>query len=190
MPLGAASVLLLVLLLYSQGIFGARQATDSVSTTTITTSYAVSAVSVIASAGAHAPDGYAQGPPQPLSPRESGLDSGGFAVFSTKGGAIANMTVLVFDSPQSAQAYILSVIGNAKGLSGYTDITAVLSGYRHYGVCFGFGQSDPYGYGAVATGVCTKGNVYIQVHDVSPSSLSSAKAEMSDLVGEAYQGAG
>ena len=41
---------------------------------------------------------------------------------------------------------------------------------------------------AVATGVCTKGNVYIQVHVVSPSSLTSAKADLSSLVGAAYQG--
>jgi len=186
--LGAGSVVVLLVLLYSLGAFAGPQATSG-GTTTTATSYAVSAASVIASAGAHVPDGYAQGQPHQLSPRESGLDSGGYAVFSTQGGAIANMTILVFDSPQSAQAYIQSVIGNAKGLSGYTDITAVLSSYQHYGVCYGFGQSDPYGNGAVATGVCTKGNVYIQVHDVSPS-LSSAKAEMSDLVGAAYQGAG
>jgi hypothetical protein len=100
------------------------------------------------------------------------------------------MTILVFDGPLSAQTYIDSVITNSKGLSGYTDISAALSSYRQYGVCYGFGQADPDGNGAVATGVCTKGNIYIQVHNVSPSSLSSAEGDMSDLVGAAYQGAG
>ena len=187
--LGAASIALVLLLIYSLGSLSAPQATDSATTTTAT-SYAVAASSVLASAGAHAPDGYTQGPPHQLTPRESGLDSGGYAMFSTQGGATANMTILVFDSSQSAQTYIGSVIANAKGLSGYTDVTAVLSSFQRYGVCYGFGQVDPYGSGAVATGICTKGNVYIQVHGVSPSSLSSAKAEMSDLVGAAYQGAG
>ncbi len=124
-----------------------------------------------------------------MNPVEPGLVSGGYSTFSSAGGSLANMTILVFDAPQSAQTYIESVIANAKGLLGYTDVTAALANYRHYGLCYGFGETDPDGNGAVATGVCTKGNVYIQVHLASPSSLSSAKGDMSSLVGAAYQGA-
>ena len=102
-------------------------------------------------------------------------------------GSLANMTTLVFDTPKSANTYISSVVSNAKGLSGYSDVTPSLSNYQRYGLCYGFGQTDPYGNGAVATGVCTKGNVYIQVHVVSPSSLSSAVVDLSNLIGAAYQ---
>jgi hypothetical protein len=186
---GVASIIVLVLLVFSLSAFNAPAATSSATTTTAT-SYAVTAPSVIASAAAHAPDGYQQGSSRQLNPNESGLLSGGYATFSTQGGSIANVTILVFDSPPSAQTYIESVITNSKGLSGYTDLTPALSSFQHYGVCYGFGEADPDGNGAVATGVCTKGNVYIQVHDASPSSLSSAEGGMSDLVGVAYQGIG
>jgi hypothetical protein len=187
--LGVASIVLLGLLLFSLGTFNPPAATSSVTTTT-TTSYSVAASSVLASAAAQAPAGYKQGSSRQLNPSESGLVSGGYATFSTQGGSLANMTILVFDAPQSAQTYIDSVISNAKGLSGYTDISSALESYQHYGLCYGFGETDPDGNGAVATGVCTKGNVYIQVHLVSPSSLSSAEADMSNLVGAAYQGTG
>jgi hypothetical protein len=186
---GVASVVLLVLLLYSFGTFNGQNATSGLTTTT-STSYSVTAPSVIASAAAGGPDGYARGSSGQLSPSEPGLKSGGYGSFSTQGGSIANMTILVFDAPQSARAYIDRVIANSKSLSGYADITQALASYRNYGVCYGFGQTDPEGNGAVATGLCTKGNVYIQVHVVSPSSLSSAEGDMSDLVGAAYQGTG
>jgi hypothetical protein len=187
--MGVASIVLLGLLLYSLGTFNAPAPTSSVTSTTAT-SYSVTAASVIASAAARAPDGFAQGSSRLLSPSEPGLESGGYGTFSTQGGSVANMTVLVFDGPQSAQTYIDSVIANSRGLSGYADMTQALASYQHYGVCYGFGQTDPEGNGAVATGVCTKGNVYIQVHVVSHSSLSSAEGDMSDLLGAAYQGTG
>jgi hypothetical protein len=193
--LGAASVILVVLLLFSLGAFNPSASTSSApatsTTATITTtSYSVTAPAVLASAAAHAPDGYVQGSSKQLNPSESGLVSAGYATFFTQGGSIANMTILVFDGPQSAQRYTDSVIANSKGLPGYTDMTTALSSYQHYGVCYGFGEADPDGNGAIATGVCAKGNVYIQVHDVSPSSTSSAEGDMSDLVGAAYQGTG
>jgi hypothetical protein len=184
---GAASVVLLGLLLFSLGTFNPPAASSSVTTTT-TTSYVVDASSVIASAATNAPGGYAQGSSGQLNPSESGLVSGGYGTFLKQGGSVANMTVLVFDTPQSAQTYIASVINNAKGLLGYTDMSKALASYQHYGVCYGYGEPDPDGNGAVATGMCNKGNVYIQVHVVSPSSLSSAQGDMSDLVGAAYEG--
>ncbi len=161
--------------------------TPGVASTT-STSFAVDASAVVASAASHAPAGYTEGSSRQLNPNEMGLQSGGFAVFSTQGGSSANMTILVFDTPKSAQAYISSVVSNAKGLPGYTDVSPSLASYQHYGLCYGFGEPDPYGNGAVATGVCTKGNVYIQVHVVSRSSLTSAEGDLSALVGAAYQG--
>ncbi len=42
----------------------------------------------------------------------------------------------------------------------------------------------------VANGVCTKGNVYIQVHLAATSSLQSAEGDMAGFVGAAYAGLG
>jgi hypothetical protein len=187
--LAAASAVILVLLLYSLGEFSPPAATSSSSTTTAT-SYAVDAASVISSAASRAPAGYAEGSSQQLSPREPGLESAGYAVLSSQAGSLANLTVLVFDGPDSAQTYGDSVVANAKGLVGYTEVTPVLSSYPHYGLCYGYGEDDPDGNGSVATGVCTRGNVYIQVHLVSHSPLATASREMAGLVGAAYGGVG
>jgi hypothetical protein len=177
---------LVALVLFSLGTFNPPSSTSEISPAT-SASYAVDASSVIASAAARAPEGYAQGSTHQVNPNETGLQSGAYAVFSAHAGSVANMTIIVFDAPKSAQTYFMSVVSNAKGLSGYTDVSSSLASYQHYGLCYGFGEADPFGNGAVATGVCTKGNVYIQVHAVSPSSLSSAEGDMSSLVGAAYQ---
>jgi hypothetical protein len=183
----AAAAVLVALLLFSLGTFNSPSSTSGTASTT-PTSYAVDALAVIASAVAHAPAGYTQGSSHQLNPNETGLESGAYAVFSARAGSLANMTIIVFDTPKSAQTYLMSVVSNAKALSGYSDASPSLASYGHYGLCYGFGEADPYGNGAVATGVCAKGNVYIQVHVVSPSSLSSAEGDMSSLVGAAYQG--
>ncbi len=184
--LGVASATVLGLLLYSIGAFGPPASAGPATTTS--TSYSLTAASVVGSVSTDPPDGYQQGSSGPLSPSESGLTSGGYATFHKPGGSAANVTVLVFDSQQSAQAYAEGVISGAKDLPGYTNVTAAISAYRHYGVCYGFGEADPEGNGAVANGLCTKGNVFIQVHVVSSVSLSSARGDMADLVGAAYQG--
>jgi hypothetical protein len=183
----AAVAVLVALLLFALGTFNPPSSTSGIYSTT-SASYAVDAFAVIASAAAHAPAGFTQGSSHQVNPNETGLHSGAYAVFSAQAGSVANMTIIVFDTPKSAQTYVMSVVSNAKGLSGYTDVSSSLASYQRYGICYGFGEADPYGNGAVATGVCTKGNVYIQVHVVSPSSLSSAEGEMSSLVGAAYQG--
>jgi hypothetical protein len=181
---GAAAVLV-ALVLFSLGAFTPPSPTSGIASTT-SASYVVDASAVIASAATHAPAGYTQGSSHQLNPNETGLKSGAYAVFSAQAGSLANMTIIVFDTPKSAQTYFMSVVSNAKGLAGYSDVSSSLASYQHYGLCYGFGEADPYGNGAVATGVCTKGNVYIQVHAVSPSSLSSAEGDMSSLVGAAY----
>ena len=187
--LGIASAVLLALFLYGLGAFNPAPASSSVETTAAA-SYDALASSVISSAASYAPAGYTQGSARPLSPNESGLVSGGYALYSDQGGALANVTILVFGSPASAQAYIASVISNAKGLSGYSDATSTLTGYQHYGVCYGYAETDPEGGQFVANGVCTKGNVYIQVHLASTSSLASAEGDMAGFVGAAYTGLG
>jgi hypothetical protein len=145
---------------------------------------------VISSAGSYLPAGYSQGSLKQLFANETGLLSSSAALYSNPSGAFANMTVLVFGSQASALAYIHSVISNARALSGYSNTNSTLTGYQTYGTCFGYAQSDPEGQGSVANGVCTKGNVYIQVHLASTSSLTSAEDDLSSFVGAAYRGLG
>ena len=190
LALGVASIVALALLLTGLGVFNQSSAT-STSTTTSSTTYNVVASSVLASAATYTPAaGYAQGSPKQLNPHEFGLETAGYALFTDQGGAVANMTILVFNSTTSAQRYTDSVISNAKALSGYTDVTSMLASYQHYGACYGYAETDPEGGGAIATGVCAKGNIYIQVHLATTSSLPSAEGDMSSLVGAAYQGIG
>jgi len=188
--LGIASIVLVALLIYGLGTFNAPSASSSTETTAATTSYNTLASSAISSAADYTPAGYLQGSSRPLNPNETGLVSGGYAIYSNQGGALANMTILVFNSPASAQTYINSVISNAKDLSGYSNATSTLTGYQHYGVCYGYAESDPEGGEFVANGVCTKGNVYVQVHLAATSSLPSAEGDMAGFVGSVYKGLG
>jgi hypothetical protein len=183
--LGAASVVIVAIFLSSLAHLNPPDVTSSTSTIT-SASYAVGALSVLSSATA--PAGYAEGTPQQLKPSEPGLESAGAAVFSSQAGSLGNLTVFVFDAPSSANSYIESVVANAKGLVGYTDVTPVLSSFQRYGLCYGYGEDDPDGNGSVATGVCTRGNVYIQVHLVSHSLLAVSRQDMAGLVGAAYAG--
>ena len=187
--LGIASIVLLALFIYGLGASNSPPTSTSVETTA-SKSYNTLASSVIASAANYAPAGYTQGSSKELNANESGLVSSGYALFSNQGGALVNMTILVFSSPASAQTYISSVISNAKDLSGYSDATSTLTAYQHYGVCYGYAESDLEGVEYVANGVCTKGNVYIQVHLAATSSLSSAEGDMAGFVGAAYAGLG
>lgn len=187
--LGIACIVLLALFLYGFGAFNSPPASSTVQTTA-STSYDTPASSVISSAASYAPAGYTQGSSRPLFPNETGVVSAGYAVYTDQSGAEANMTIIVFASPASSQTYIESVVSNAKGLSGYSDATSALTGYQHYGVCYGYAESDPEGGGSVANGVCTKGNVYIQVHLATTASLASAEGDMAGFVGAAYKGLG
>ena len=183
-----ASVIVVVLLVVRLVPFGPASSGTGVETiATISTSYGVIASSVVALAASHAPSDYSLGSSKQLNPKETGLVSGAYGIFSTPDGYSANMTILVFNGTGSAQTYIESVISNYKNLGGYSDATGALAGFEQYGVCYGFGETDPDGNGAVANGVCEKGNVYIQVHVVAPSTLSAAENDLSGLVGAAYQ---
>jgi hypothetical protein len=187
--LGVAFVL--ASLIFGTGLLLSRSTSiSSTNDSTTTATYNVGASSVLVSAARLAPAGYTGSASRQLSASEPGLESGSYATLSTRGGSDANMTILVFDTPASAQTYMKSVVANAKGLSGYTDISSMLAPYQRYGSCYGFGQDNPFGAGAVATGICTRGNVYIQVHLATASTLSSLESDLSALVGAAYQGIG
>jgi hypothetical protein len=186
-------IVLVAFLLYGLGTFNSpppSSATQTATYITSSTSYDTVASSVISSATANLPAGYVQGSTKQLTPRESGLVSAGYALYSNQAGAFANMTIIVFNSTTSAQRYGDSVMRNDQALGGYTDVTSILSGYQHYGACYGFAESDPEGGEYVAYGVCIKGNVYIYVDVASTSSLPSAESDMSGFVGAAYTGLG
>ena len=188
--LAFASIILLALFLYGLGTFGPRTAPGTSSSSPGAASYGVTASSALSSTASYAPSGYTQGSSRQLNANEPGLVSGGYSLFSNQGGALANVTILVFDTQASAQRYIESVISNAKSLSGYSDASSTLTAFRGYGVCYGYAEGDPGGGEYVANGVCTKGNVYIQVHLASVSSLSSAVGDLSGFVGAAFRGVG
>ena len=191
--MGVVSILLLGLLFYSLGDFSGSGPSSASATTTTSfssTSYNITAPSLIGTVASNPPDGYMETSSKQLNPNEPGLASGGYGFFSAQDGDLANVTILVFDGQQAAQTYTGSVIGNTKDLSGYTDVTGVLTNYDHYGACYGVGEADPEGNGAIAQGICSKGNVYIWVHVVSSASLPVAEGEMADLVGTAYQSLG
>jgi hypothetical protein len=178
-------VVLLLALVYGMGALGAHSSGES-STTTSSTSYDAKALSIIASAGNLAPSGYVEGSPKPLTPSEPGLSSAAYSLYSGKGGALVNMTVIVFNSTEGAQRYGSSVIANAKSVAGYSDVSSALSAFERYGECYGYAEADPEGGEYVANGVCLDGNVYISVHLAATSSLVSAESDMSAFVGAAY----
>lgn len=186
---GVACLVLLAFVVIGFSTFNAQPPVlTSTTAVTSSTTYQVLADSVISSAAGNVPSGYSPGNSGALSANETGLVSAGYSVYSNAGGDYANMTVMVFDSPSSAQTYADSVISNAKALTGYSNTNSTLSGYSHFGICFGYAQADPAGGEYVANALCTKGNVYIQVHLAATSSLASAEGDAATFVGAAYQG--
>ena len=95
------------------------------------------------------------------------------------------MTVAVFGSVNSSQSYYGVFSSNVKGLSGYTDITSVLSSYERYGVCYAYGE-DVDGI-AVTNGICTVGNVVLLAHLSSSESFAQLEDDLSSLMGAMYQ---
>lgn len=192
MVLGVASVIVVVVVATGLGALGNGPGAGSSQTTYSTTSasYDVGAASVLVSAASLVPAGYVQGSVKTLSPKEFGLTTAAYSVFTEQGGPLANVTVIVFNSSSTAEAYSSSVIANAKALPGYVDVTSTLAAYQHYGACYGYAESDPEGGQYVANGICQRGNVYIQVHVASGSSLSSAETDAATFVGAAYDAVG
>lgn len=161
--------------------------TSTSTATTLSTSYSVTASSVI-TAASKTPLGeaYTHRGVETMKVDVPGVQSAGYMMFSNYGGATANMTVMVFDSTASAQKYVDGAVSAAKDLSGYSNANSTLTPYEEYGVCYGYGLSYPSGIGGTAIGLCTKGNVFIQVN-FTASSLEQAESGMSYLMSAAYQ---
>jgi hypothetical protein len=99
-------------------------------------------------------------------------------------GSSANITALVFASPNDSLAYFTRLVSSLRGLPGYTDVSSALSTYQQYGGCYGYGE-DVDGI-AVVNGVCTKGNVFLQAHLVSSKSFGDLESDLTSLMGALY----
>ncbi|MDA4134365.1 MAG: hypothetical protein OK441_02205 [Thaumarchaeota archaeon] len=155
-------------------------------TQTTSTTYEVAASSVIQSAVQQNPAGYIATATVALKPGYPGEQGAEDAILNgDQGQAAANITVAVFDSANASQAYYNLFTSNVRGLAGYTDVTSVLASYEQYGSCYAYGE-DVDGI-AVANGVCTDGNVFLQAHLSSSESFAQLEDDLSSLMGSMYQ---
>ncbi len=177
-----AVVLVALLAVYAFGGLGSSSTPSNTQTTS--TTYNIAASSVILAAAQQYPAGYNTTSAGLLHSTYPGERSAADAILSTSQSA-ANMTVLVFDTVNSSQSYYRVFTSNVKGLVGYTDISSVLSGYEQYGSCYAYGE-DVDGI-AVANGICTDGNVFLQAHLSSSESFSQLEGDLSSLMGAMYQ---
>jgi len=177
-----AILLVASLALYAFG--GFRGSSSTTSSQTTSTSYSVSAPSIVQYAAQGYVDGYNATSAGLLSPTRAGEESGAYAVLS-QSQSLANITALVFDTTNSSQSYYDLFVSNVQGLAGFTDISSVLSGYQQYGSCYAYGE-DVDGI-AVANGVCRDGNVFLEAHLSSTEAITQAESDLSSLMGAMYQ---
>lgn len=160
-------------------VLSTNSAPEAASSTT-STQFSTNAAAVVSGAIITNPVGYvlesSKGSPQ---------QNSDWAVLGQSDGSVANLTALVFNSTDGSQSYVSRFVSSIKGLPGYTDITSSLGKYQQYGRYYGYGE-DVDGI-AVADGVCTKGNVFLQVHTVSSKDFDSLQADMASLKGALYQ---
>lgn len=113
--------------------------------------------------------------------------SSDWATLQSADGSGANVTVLVYPSTNASQAYYDRYVVNVKGLVGYSDITSDLVSFQQYGKCYGYGE-DVEGI-AVTNGICMKGNVFLEVHLSSSTSLGALEGDLTGLMSALYQSA-
>lgn len=148
----------------------------------MSTSISAGADAILASAAQTNPSGFVL-----ESSKLTASGSSDWAILQSADGSGANVTVLVYPSTNASQAYFDRFVAGVRGLIGYTDITSDLASFQQYGKCYGYGE-DVDGI-AVANGVCTKGNVFLQVHLSSSISLSALEGDLTSLMNALYQSA-
>jgi hypothetical protein len=178
-----AVVLVALLAIYAFGGFGSSPGPTYRQTTS--TTYNISASAVIQAAVQQNPAGYNATNLRVLNHSYPGAQSEAYAILSETP-SYANMTVIVFDTTNSAQSYYNLFASHVVGLPGYTNITSALNGYEQYGKCYAYGEDVDSGQ-AVANGICTDGNVFLQAHLSSIESFSQLEADLSSLMGAMYQ---
>lgn len=178
----AAVVLVGALAVYAFGGLGSTSTGSNAQTTS--TTYDISASAVIQAAASQFPAGYSATSFGSLNPSYPGEEDGAYAILS-QAQSDANITVLVFNTTNSSQSYYAVFASSVQGLNGYSDITSVLGGFQQYGKCYAYGE-DVDGI-AVANGICTDGNVFLQAHLSSTEPLQQLESDLSDIMGTMYQ---
>ena len=151
-------------------------------TTTMSTSISTGADTILASAVQTNPSGFVLESSKPTPSVSSD-----WAVLQSADGSEANVTVSVYPSTNASEAYFDRYVTGVSGLVGYTNVTSGLASFQRYGKCYGYGE-DVEGI-AVANGVCTKGNVFLQVHLVSSISFSDLEGDLTSIMSALYQSA-
>jgi hypothetical protein len=151
-------------------------------TSAASTSISSGADTIIALAIRTSPAGFV-----PQSSKQPASSSSDWAILQRSDGSEANVTVMVYSSAGASQRYIDTFVSGVRGLPGYTDVTSDLASFQRYGTCYGYGEDvDSI---AVINGVCTKGNVFLQVHLVSGVSFSDLEGDLTSVMGALYQSA-
>jgi len=160
-------------------------------TTETSTSISAGASSIIASAVQTNPAGFVLQSSKTAGPR-SNVTASDWAWIVDQDGSYANVTVIVFSSINASQTYFDRFVTGVIGLPGYTDITSNLASFQQYGRCYGYGEDITSAAGSnidVASGVCTKGNVFLEVQLGSTIQFSSLEGDLTGIMGALYQSA-
>jgi hypothetical protein len=146
------------------------------------TSISSGADAIVASAAQSNPAGFVL-----QSSRQPSSRTSDWAVLEHPDGSEANVTVVVYSSAGASQRYFDSFVAGVRSLPGYTNVTSDLASFQQYGKCYGYGEDvDTI---AVINGVCTKGNVFLQVHLVSSVQFSDLEGDLTGIMGALYQNA-
>ena len=159
-----------------------KPAATTTTTTAASTFISTGADTILASAVKTNPSGFVL-----ESSKLSASVSSDWAILQSTDGSEANVTVLAYPSTNASQAYFDRFVTGVRGLIGYTNITSDLASFQQYGKCYGYGE-DVEGI-AVANGVCTKGNVFLQVHLASSISFADLEGDLTGIMGALYQSA-
>ena len=179
-------MIIVVAILIIAGL-AALAATTAPSSSTSTTSTYIStgADAIVASAAQTSPSGFTLESSKAAA--SGSTRSGDWALLGNSDGSVANVTAVVYPTVNASQAHFDSFVAGVKGLPGYTDISSDVASFQQYGKCYGYGE-DVDGI-AVANGVCTKGNVFLQVHLVSGIAFSDLEGDLTSIMGALYQSA-
>jgi len=173
------AVVAIVVILGAAAYYVLTNGPSAVGTTT-GTRFSIGADSVVSAAAGQQPAGYLL-----ESSKANPQASGDWALLGQTDGSLANITALAFTSANDSQAYFGRLVSNLKGLPGYSNATSALSSYQGYGSCYGYGE-DVDGI-AVVNGICTKGNLFLQVHLVSSKPFDQLEGDMTSMMGALYE---
>ena len=182
------SIMIVVAVILVVGIAAiAVMSSGKPTTATVTnTSISAGADRIVTTATQTNPAGFVFEFSEPAGARNN-LQLSDWAVLQQADGSEANVTVSVYQTSNASQTYFERFVAGVKGLSSYSDISSDLAAFQQYGKCYGYGEAVE-GI-SVVNGVCTKGNVLLQVHLNSGISFSDLEADLESIMAALYQGA-